>query len=382
MTNKIINKKEAMAELLNKMHDFLDKHPDMSVDDVSTYENMEADYKKMQADVSRLENLLEEQRRMMNIPDKKPAGGAGNADKIYMENFSKFLRGDMSAKNFLQESTSTKGGYLVPNEYIKELVGTLEEQSTLRQLCRVVNVSGKTVTVPTYSNTVAATWTAEGAAYTSSDESFGTIEVPVNKLTANVIVTDELLADSVFPLEAHIRECTAEQIAKAEAAAFINGDGTTKPKGLLTETGIASNTSAKSGAITFDDVIELYHSIREPYRVGSTFIMSDSAAAAIRKIKDANGQYIWQQSVTVGAPSTILGRPVRTEPNMPAYAAGNKAILFGDFSRYWILQRSNVAIKRLNEIYALDGKVAFACDMRIGGKCMDNNAFATLAIKA
>ena len=128
--------------------------------------------------------------------------------------------------------------------------------------------------------------------------------------------------------------------------------------------------------------MDLYYSLKSPYRRNAVWTLNDSTVKAIRKLKDGNGQYLWQPGITAGAPDMILGCPVRTSSYMPAIAAGAKTIAFGDFSYYWIADRQGRSFKRLNELYAATGQVGFLASQRVDGKLVLPEAVKVLIQKA
>lgn len=134
--------------------------------------------------------------------------------------------------------------------------------------------------------------------------------------------------------------------------------------------------------ITFDDVMDLFYSVKSPYRKKSTFMMNDSTVKALRKLKDNNGIYIWQPSVQAGQPDTVLNRPVVTSAYAPVIATGGKVIAFGDFKYYWIADRQGRSFKRLNELFAANGQVGFLGSQRVDGKLILPEAVKVLAMKA
>ena len=140
--------------------------------------------------------------------------------------------------------------------------------------------------------------------------------------------------------------------------------------------------TANGTAITFDDVIDLYHSLRIPYRRKAVWLLNDSTIKALRKVKDNNGNYIWQPSVTAGTPDTILNRPCYSTSFAPELAAGNRPMLFGDFSYYWIADRESRSFKRLNELYAANGQIGFLASQRVDGMLMLKEAVKALEVKA
>ena len=145
------------------------------------------------------------------------------------------------------------------------------------------------------------------------------------------------------------------------------------------ETGV---TAASATAITMDEVMDLYYSLRAPYRRNAVFIMNDSTIKAIRKLKNGNGDYLWQPSLTAGQPDTLLNRPIYTSSYMPAIAASNKVILFGDLGYYWVADREGRSFKRLNELYAATGQVGFLASQRVDGKLVLAEAVKVLAQKS
>ena len=168
-------------------------------------------------------------------------------------------------------------------------------------------------------------------------------------------------------------------MAAAEEAAFLDGNGTGKPTGLLTsgETGV---TAQSESAITADEIIDLYHSLRTPYRKNAAFITNDSTIKVIRKLKDSTGQYLWQPGLKEGQPDTILNRPIYSSAYMPEISTGNKIMLFGDLSYYWISDRQGRTFQRLNELYAAKGQVGFRVFQRVDGKLILPEAVKTLAM--
>ncbi|MBQ9401256.1 MAG: phage major capsid protein, partial [Clostridia bacterium] len=167
----------------------------------------------------------------------------------------------------------------------------------------------------------------------------------------------------------------ARRIGAAEEEAFFTGNGTGKPLGILANQVEGKDVGAQVGVtaaaadkITMDEVIDLFYSLRAPYRRNAVFIMNDSTVKALRKLKDGQGQYLWQPSVTAGTPDTILNRPVYTSGFMPTIATGNKTILFGDMGYYWVADREGRSFKRLNELYAPTGQVGFLASQRVDGK--------------
>ena len=284
----------------------------------------------------------------------------------------------------LQIGTDSEGGYLVPDEYERTLVEALEEENIFRQFAKVIQTSSGDRKIPVVASKGTASWIDEEGAYTESDDSFAQVSIGAYKLGTMIKVSEELLNDSVFDLESYIAREFARRIGTKEEEAFFTGDGTGKPLGILAASGGAETgvTAASATAVTADELMDLFYSLKSPYRKNAVWILNDSTIKAIRKLKDNNGQYLWQPSLVAGTPDTILGRPVKTSAYMPAIAAGAKTIAFGDFSYYWIADRQGRSFKRLNELYAANGQVGFLGSQRVDCKMILPEAVKVLVQKA
>ena len=170
-------------------------------------------------------------------------------------------------------------------------------------------------------------------------------------------------------LQSFIAEEFARRVGATEEQTFCTGDGNGKPTGLFGGSGGAQVGYTTTGIdITFDDVIELFHSLKPPYRIHAAFLTNDSTLKQLRKLKDNNGQYLWQPAVKDGAPDTILGKPVHASPYVPEIAADALPLAFGDFSYYWIADRCDVRFKVLSELFAQNDQIGFYATERVDGK--------------
>ena len=286
--------------------------------------------------------------------------------------------------NALQIGTDSEGGFLVPDEYERTLVDTLQEENIFRRLAHVISTESGDRKIPVVASKGTASWIDEEAAYPESDDSFGQVSIGAHKLATMIKISEELLNDSVFDMPSYIAREFARRIGAAEEEAFFTGDGTGKPLGILAATGGAQTgvTAASATAITMDEVIDLFYSLRSPYRKRAVFLVNDSTVKAIRKLKNGNGDYLWQPSVTVGSPDMLLGRPVYTSAYMPTIAASAKSILFGDMGYYWVADREGRSFKRLNELYAATGQVGFLASERVDGKLILAEAVKVLQMKS
>lgn len=141
-------------------------------------------------------------------------------------------------------------------------------------------------------------------------------------------------------------------------------------------------TTAGATSLTIDELLDLFYILKAPYRNRAAFVMNDATVKAIRKLKDGQGQYLWQPSLQAGTPDTILNRPVYTSAYVPTIAASAKTIVFGDFSYYWVADRQGRVFKRLNELFAVTGQVGFVATQRVDGKLILPEAVKVLQQKA
>ena len=364
--------------------------------DVAAYEKMEAEVVNLGKEIDRLERqaaLDAELAKPLSEPlTGKPAAARGEekqgrASAEYRRSFWNVMRSKMPGMevlNALQVGTDSEGGYLVPDEFEQTLVEALEEQNIFRSLAHVIQTSSGDRKIPVVASKGTASWVDEEGTIPESDDAFSQVSIGAYKLGTMIKVSEELLADSVFDLESYISREFARRIGNKEEEAFFTGDGSGKPLGVLAATGGAQTgvTAASATAITADELMDLYYSLRAPYRKSSVFLMNDSTVKAVRKLKDANGQYLWQPSLSAGTPDTLMGRPVYTSAYMPALAAGAKGVLFGDLSYYWVADRQGRSFKRLGELYAPTGQVGFLATQRVDGRLILPEAVKVLQQKA
>ena len=287
-------------------------------------------------------------------------------------------------QNALQVGTDSEGGYLVPDEFERTLIDALQEENVFRQLANVIMTSSGDKKIPVVASKGSASWVDEEGVIPESDDAFGQVSIGAYKLATMIKVSEELLNDSVFNLEQYIAKEFAKRIGSKEEEAFFIGDGIGKPTGIFNATGGGGIgvTTASASAITMDELMDLFYSLKSPYRKNAVFITNDATIKNIRKLKDGNGQYLWQPSLTAGQPDTLLNRPIKTSAYVPVIASAAKTIAFGDFSYYWVADRQGRAFQRLNELYAATGQVGFKATQRVDGKLILAEAIKVLQMKA
>ena len=401
--SKILELREKRAKAWDAAKQFLDAKRGadgmLSEEDTAAYDKMEQDVMNLGKEIERLERqaaIDAELSKATSTPltgkpgakmGKDETEKTGRASDEYKGSFWNAMRVKApmpSVLNALQEGTDSEGGYLVPDEFERTLVEALEEENVFRTLAHVIKTSSGDRKIPVVASKGSASWVDEEGAYQESDDAFSQVSIGAYKLGTMIKVSEELLADSVFDLEAYISKEFARRIGAREEESFFNGDGKGKPLGILAATGGAEVgvTAASATAITADEVIDLFYSLKAPYRKNAVWLLNDATVKQIRKLKDTTGQYLWQPSLVAGTPDTILGRPVKTSAFMPTAAAGAKTIAFGDFKYYWIADRQGRTFKKLSELFAATGQVGFMGTQRVDGKLILPEAIKVLQQKS
>lgn len=372
-----------LREMLDKrakhwdaMKAFLNSHRNdegiLSAEDDAEYAKMEAYLESYNKEVKRLEQqetidaLLAQPTSspilttpsVQNAPEK-----TGRASDEYRAAMTNALRSNFrEVSDVMQEGVASDGGYLVPDEWDANLIKALDEENVMRKLAGVIKTSGEHK-IPIWTGKPAAAWVDEGEKIEFGDVDLDQKTLDAHKLAVAVKVTDELLQDNAYNLESEITDVFASATANAEEDKFMNGDGTEGPTGIFNETKggtVAVTSTAKN--ISADNIFDLIYALKRPYRKNAVFIMNDSVIAAVRKLKDGNGAFMWQPAMTAGEPATLGGYKVYTS----AYAPKDK-VAFGDFSYYKIGDRGTRSIKRLGERFADEGMVGFIMQERVDG---------------
>ena len=399
--SKINELRAQRAKTWEQTKAFLDSHRNekgiLSAEDTQTYERMEQEIVDLGREIDRQERI-DAMEREMNAPTATPLTAkpdnnkkdtkAGRASDAYKEAFWNQVRAkdgvSYKVRNALSEGVDSEGGYLVPDEFERTLIQALEADNVIREHSHVITTSNGVHKIPVVATKGVANWIDEGGSYGDSDDVFGQEQIDAHKVGTIVKVSEELLNDSAFDLETYFREEFARRIGSKEEEAFLIGDGVKKPTGILHSAGGADIgvKAASATAITADEIIDLVYSLKAPYRKNAVFLMNDATVKAIRKLKDGQGQYLWQPSLTAGTPDTLLNRPVYTSAYAPIIEAGAKTIAFGDFGYYWIADRQGRSFKRLNELFATTGQVGFLASQRVDGKLILPEAIKVLQQKA
>ena len=375
-TRRIMEQAEADGrELSGEEREQIDRTMDQ-VDslrkDIERSEAAEAEMRDIEAATDRKSEM-----RLAEKPEQREAKPTGIGSPDYRNAFDSYIRRgrmglDRDEVRALEAGTNSEGGYLAPmvadgHASLQSMImETVDDATTMMGLATVVNVSGE-ITIPTEATLGAAAWTAEEAAYNDSDAAFGQITLTPHKATTHLKISEELLADSVVDLESYLARNFGRRFANLLGAGFTNGSGSAQPTGV-TDGSAAGVTAASPTVITFDELMSLYYSLKEPYRKAGTWMFNSTTAAEIRGLKDSDGRYHWQPSLQAGEPDTLLGRPVAIDDNCEDTAASSKSVLFGDMSYYWIAMRQGVSLRRLDELYAANGYVGLIASVRVDGE--------------
>ena len=393
--------REKRAKALAAAQSFLDAHRNnkgtLSIEDDATYTNLEQEVIDLGKEISRMERL-EAMDKEMSLPtttpltakpeDPKADTKIGRASDSYAKAFWNHTRAkhDITmpeVKNILREGADTEGGYLVPDTFEKTLVQALGHENVIRAHAHVFKTTSGSHKIPVVTSKGTASWIDEAGVIPDGDDAFGQQLIGAHKVGTIIKVSEELLNDSAFDLESYFATEFSRRIGNKEEDAFFNGDGQNKPLGLLADNGGAEVgvTAASETAITADEIINLFYSLEAPYRKNAVWIFNDATIAAIRKLKDGNGQYLWQKALHEGDHETLLGKRIYTSPYMPEIGAGKKTVLFGDLKFYWVGDRQGVSFKRLNERYADSGQIGFLATKRVDGKLVLPEAIKVLQQK-
>jgi HK97 family phage major capsid protein len=379
---------EAMKKLNDKV---LEEGRSYTAEETSKLERMDADHLDLSA---KIENIQKQEQREIDLAmDVREAvrdeRGEVKTEKVdhetaYREVFTKLLSGGISSlsagerkvvdsyRTVMNITTPAQGGYVVPVSYATTVIKKLYDENVMRRLGKVIKTQS-TTNIPLEDAKATFTWTGENVAYTETNPTFSQVVLGAYKNAGIVKVSEELMSDSFIDLEAYITDQIVMGAGDNEEQAFVVGTGTAQPTGILTSATLGK-TTASSTAIIADEVLDLIYSVKAGYAKKGTLLMHRSTELAIRKLKDSNGQYLWQPSLQAGTPNLFDGKPVETSEYVPLIGTGNKIMAFGDFSYFNIADRGDMYLQRLNERYAELGQVGFRAYMRVDSKLTQTEA--------
>ena len=383
---------EKRAKVWETAKNFVDTHEDkngnLSAEDKETYSRMEAEIEELTNSIER-QQRAERREQELSKPGNSPITGkpykdepqgevkTGRASDEYKKAMLTALRSNFrQVSNVLQEGVDADGGYLVPEEYDHRLIDVLTEENIMRGIATKITTSGEHK-INIAATKPAAAWIEEGEALSFGDATFEQKILDAHKLHVAIKITEELLYDNAFGLENYIITEFGKALANAEEDAFLNGDGVGKPTGIFDKTKGGESIGTLTAALKSDDILDLIYKLKRPYRKNASFIMNDATLAQIRKLKDNNGQYLWQPSYQANEPDKILGYNIRTSAFAPT-----DAIAFGDYKYYNIGDRGSRSFKQLNELFAGNGMIGYVAKERVDGLLILPEAVKILGLKA
>ena len=383
---------EKRAKVWETAKNFVDTHEDkngnLSAEDEETYSRMEDEIEELTNSIER-QQRAERREQELSKPVNSPITGkpykdepqgevkTGRASDEYKKAMLTALRSNFrQVSNVLQEGVDADGGYLVPEEYDHRLIDVLTEENIMRGIATKITTSGEHK-INIAATKPAAAWIEEVEALSFGDATFEQKILDAHKLHVAIKITEELLYDNAFGLENYIITEFGKALANAEEDAFLNGDGVGKPTGIFDKTKGGESIGTLTAALKSDDILDLIYKLKRPYRKNASFIMNDATLAQIRKLKDNNGQYLWQPSYQANEPDKILGYNIRTSAFAPT-----DAIAFGDYKYYNIGDRGSRSFKQLNELFAGNGMIGYVAKERVDGLLILPEAVKILGLKS
>lgn len=343
---------------------------------------------ELKAIKSRMDAIEAKANRLRGANNNQP--NADNENGFERKAFDAFLRRGIERitadeAKALTVSVDANGGYLAPEEFGSEILKKIVELSPIRQYARVTTIGASEIKYPRKLTGTAATWVSEIGERTESGMTFEQATFTPYELSTFVPISRQLLEDNAYGLEGELTSDFAEAFAKAENAAFVSGNGTGKPNGLLTATGITEVKTGHASTLGTDPaatIIGMFHSVPSVVAQNGVWVMNRKTLGTLRTLKDATGRFIMLDPITVGAPMTLLGRPIVEAIDMPDVAANAFPIMFGDMSGYRIVDRIGLSI--LRDPYTLSnvGQVKFTAFRRTGGDVSHADRFIKLKVAA
>lgn len=386
---------KAMVEAVNKAFaDFRAEHSkqleEVKKGQADALQALKVD--RINADIEKLQAAVDDANLKIAAAQMN-GGAAGLKDKEYSDSFSAhFRKGEVQAA--LNKGVAPEGGYLAPVEWDRSITDRLVVVSPMRALCAVQQISTNGFSKLFNNRGTTSGWVGEtDARGQTGTPTFGSLTYNTGELYANPAATQQMLDDSAINLEAWLAGEVETEFSLQEGVAFLTGNGANKPNGLLTYITGGSNAAAhpwgdiktvKSGAaaaLTADGLIDLVHELPGEYTGNARAIMNRNTQKAIRKLKDGEGNYLWQPSFQAGAPATLLGYGITEVAGMPDVAANSKPIVFGDFKRGYVIV-DRVGIRVLRDPFTNKPYIHFYTTKRVGGGLLNPDVLKALTISA
>lgn len=393
----VIELRRERAGIVKQMQEVLDRAKgekrELSADENVQVDRIIADEEEMRKKIERLEKAEDMQKSLEGHENRFKADGQEGKQKVeYRDAFKKWVMGGTARmteeernilyKNGINEetralsaTTGTAGGYTVPQGFYDQVIEAMKWFGGMRQVANVFSTdSGNALPIPTTNDTAnVGELLAENTQAGTQDVAFGQTTLNAYKFSSKMILVPiELLQDSAFDVEAFLSKKLGERIGRINNQLFTTGTGTSQPQGVVTgatsgKVGVAGQTTA----VTYDDLIDLEHSVDIAYRDGAKYMFHDQTLKAVKKLKDSQGRPLWLPGLAFKEPDTINGFGFQVNNDVAQMAANAKSILFGDFSNYWIRDVKSIQVVRFNEKFMDYGQVGFLAFSRADGKLVN-----------
>lgn len=397
---QILEKRQELNKLVTDIRATIDtaetEKRALSQEEKNSVAEMEKRADELDKSIELEQRQLDRERKMGEI-DAKPIGeqrGEEQEDKSkeYRSAFGKYLKdgerarySDAELRAIQADNEATGGMFMAPNVFVNEVIKAADDNLVIADLARVFNIgTASGLGAPSLDSDVDdADWTPEIKTVTETgDPKFGKRELTAHQLTKLVKISNKLLSGSGFNIEGFIQERLGYKFGITQEKTFMTGHGAQQPLGLFTASndGISIAYDVSTGntgtAVTFDGLMEALYDLKEGYQSNSTWLFHRSAIKNIRKIKNGEGNYIWQSAVTGGNPAMILDRPYRTSEYSPnTFTTGKYVGIIGDFKYYWIIRRGVMAIQVLKELYALTNQTGYIGRLEVDAMPVLGEAF-------
>jgi HK97 family phage major capsid protein len=351
----------------------------LTAEETQRYDAIMADYDAKKASIDRSTKLAQAETAVASHGPQAGRAALGgdqravspSATPEYRDAFWRAMRsGAPEEFRALSVGTDTQGGYMVPDEFRRELIVALDQANVMRGLATVFTTQSGVMSLPVLSTHGDAGWTTEASAFTEATPNTSEITLNAYKGSMLIKVNDELLNDSAFDVSGLVAREFARGLGRLEEAAFVAGSGSGQPTGVVGGSSLGKTATA-TNAITADELMDTFYALGRAYRQNAVWLMHDTTIKAIRKLKtgvSSDNTYLWSPGLSSGEPDTLLGRPVYASQDMAEIATGNKVALFGDMSYYYVGDRQSIGLQRLVELYAASGQVGFRIFRRTDGK--------------
>ncbi|WP_299194976.1 phage major capsid protein [uncultured Erythrobacter sp.] len=367
---------------------------EQSFDIVARQDKAETDIAGLRSDVDEVKARLDKVSRAASRP---AIGGAVVSEEVkgFIDGYLR--RGRETEVKSINGATPADGGFAVPQKIDAMIARELTDMSPIRSIAQVVQTGTSGYRKLVATGGTASGWVSETAARPETGTpNFAEIAPPSGDLYANPAASQAMLDDAAFDLESWLANEIAIEFGRAEGSAFVNGTGSDQPAGFLT----APTSTAEDGVRAFGDVqyigsgnatgfdsapeeklIDLIHALKSGHRQGASFVMNSATLASVRKLKTADGAFLWQPGMVEGQPDRLLGYPVVEAEDMPDVAAGEFPVAFGNF-RHGYLIAEHSATRVLRDPFSNKPFVHFYATKRVGGQVLDSNAIKLLKIEA